>query len=357
MNARGNVFLEVTRDYFKLSSQTMHKEIQWMRGQVEAVLLQKGIDYQSLKSALVPDRQRHEIAFVFDTLCIESNGYGYEVFKRVIPLLNKNSNHSILCGDYIGSNKQQTMLYEVFVQAMSKVTRIIDYSHSSQFFIVFINNLTPSMIDEIHQGLIRWEPYVGYADATYSSKFKNLLSTMLVNTCLKHKKIIIQGHEDDRSNSEDINTSGYPYEESGYVCKSLEDNLYSILLTYKIERPVYKGFNVDTEFSLNAVTDYPILFDDFKVEVEVAKHKYLVDKKAGSLEKAGLKGISAEDLGVIIKAKIQASYIYNMTYIEEHNVMKFNIIVEIPSDQTPVRLLAALEYIPDRHILRLITLF
>ena len=116
LNARGNGMLEVVRDYFKLSPDRMLVEIQGMRAQVAQVLKTKGIDYNDLRAALVPDREKFEIALVFDTMKIENGWYGYEVFQRIIPLLDPRTKNSILVGDYIGSNSQQDTLYEAFRQ-------------------------------------------------------------------------------------------------------------------------------------------------------------------------------------------------------------------------------------------------
>ena len=77
------------------------------------------------------------------------------------------------------------------------------------------------MVGRIDNGLASWEAYVGFADTTFGSIFKFLLSSMLVNICLKAGRIIIQGHEDDRSADENVNMSGYPFEENGYVCRSI----------------------------------------------------------------------------------------------------------------------------------------
>jgi hypothetical protein len=52
-------------------------------------------------------------------------------------------------------------------------------------------------------------------------------------------------------------------------------------------------------------------------------------------------------------------YIYIMAFDEEHNVQKFNIIIELPGPKNakPVRLWAALEYNTAAKMLRLITLY
>lgn len=355
LNARGNIALEVMRDYFSLTPQVMHREIQGMRHQIEAVLASKGISYDELKTALVPDRKRREIALVFDTIDLKNDWYGLDVFKQYMPLFSKDSNHSVLAGDYGGGSEQK--LFDAMTETVTFV-RESTWVHHTQYYIIYINNLTDSMFEAFASELVSYPHYAGYADTTYSSLFKWCLSGRLVNAFLKHRKIIIQGHEDDRSNEEDINMNGYPYEDYGYECRSLQSMYEGVFLSYKIERPVIKGFEVDTEFSLNAVTDNPSSLQGYDVQVEDAKIAYLKSAKAGSLEKAGLKNVTVKKLEEIIAAKVAASYIYNLSFDEAHSTTKFNLILELPvaSGET-VRLLASLEYIPERNTLRLITLY
>ncbi len=358
LNARGNVMLEVMRGYFKLTPHHMQREIQSMRNILEDALSKKGISYSKLRTALVPDRKRREIALVFDTTSIKSSWYGLDVFEHIIPLLESDSNHSILVGDYSGENYQIEKLFAAFEEAV-QLRRNVIFQHPTQFYIVYINNLTDAMVRRFDEGLADYEAYVGFADMTYASVFKLYLSTMLVNLGIKHGSIFIQGHEPDRSEDEDVNMCGYPFEESGFTCRSVSSDLVGVLLTYKIERPVFAGFEVDTEFALNAISLLPLPLDDFKIEVEEAKLNYVKSVKKGSVERAGLEGITALELAELIKDKISASYIYNLEFLEAHNVAKFNIIIELPSRSScePTRLLAALEYKPEQKVLRLITLF
>lgn len=358
LDARGNIMLEVIRDHFGIAAPRMQIEIQRMRHDLEESLAQKGIAYDKLKSALVPDRKRREIALVFDTLEIEESWYGLAVFERLIPLLDKRSNHSILVGDYLDRTGQADQQFQAFKTAV-KLSRSIDYKHPTQFYIVYINNLTDGMIRAFDEGLASYEGYVGYADATYASQFKFYLSTMLVNLGIKYGKVIIQGHEADRPDSDDVNMCGYPFEDAGFVCRSVSSDLKGVLLTYKIERPVFGAFKVDTEFGLNAISSLPLPLDEFIIEVDEAKLTYLKTAKAGSMQRAGFEAISSSGLSAIIRAKIDASYIYNVAFLQEHNVAKFNIIVELPSKSAaePTRLLAALKYMSEEKKLTLLTLF
>jgi hypothetical protein len=88
--------------------------------------------------------------------------------------------------------------------------------------------------------------------------------------------------------------------------------LEDVFLSYKIERSVIKGFEADTEFSLNSITETPLPLDSFSIEVDEAKLAYLKDEKSGSMERAGLSGVTSDELAKLIRQKINASYIYNM---------------------------------------------
>jgi hypothetical protein len=77
LDARDNVMLEVMRDYFNLDPRRMYYEIQGMREMVEGTLRQKGVNYDELRSALVPSQDRREIALVFDSTAVESHWYGF----------------------------------------------------------------------------------------------------------------------------------------------------------------------------------------------------------------------------------------------------------------------------------------
>jgi hypothetical protein len=357
LDARGNVMLEVARNYLNLSPEQMLIEIQTLRRQLADVLKKKGVNYDDLRGALVPDQKKLEMALVFDTMKLEDSWYGYEVFKQVIPLLDPRTKNSILHGDYIGDNQDQDVLYEAFRDAIFPVRPTV-YRHSSQFYIVYINNLSNAAFEHLAQGLIGFEPYVGYANTTYSSTFKTLLSMKLVNLCVKSGGKIIQGHEDDLDDTENINMSGYPFEENGYECVSIGSDLEGVLLSYKIERPVFDGFEVDTEFSINAVNPRIYSLEEFGVQVEEAKLSYIKQAKAGSVHGAGLAKVSADELRKIIRSKLRSNYIYNMSYLAEHNVTKFSIVIEVAGKEgRPFRLMAALEYRPDEKVLRLVTLY
>jgi hypothetical protein len=355
LNARGNIMLEVMRDYFDLTSDVMHREIQSMHVATQDVLATKGAPYAQLKSALVPAADKNEAGFIFDSRLIESSWYGAEVAKAILPLLDKRSTQSILCGDLLGNN--QDLIFSVLDEFLVPA-RSFKFVHGTLLYCVYINNLSDAALQTLSHRLTAFPAYVGYIPTTFQTRGKTYLSTTLVNAFLKCRDLVIMGHEDDRSNGENVNMIGYPFEEYGYRVCSLQSSYFDLFLSYKVERAVYPGFETDTEMSLNAVSRHVIPLKDCMVQLEYAKHEYLKSEKAGKLQKAGIEDLSCDELTTLIKEKITANYIYNLAFLEEHNVIKFNLILEVPKCDGgyPTRLVVALEYKPNEKILRVLTL-
>ena len=127
----------------------------------------KGILYEELRNVLVPSRDRHDRALVFNYTKFDTGMYGRDVVHKLLPLLRPNSSHSFLFGDWVA----------------------------------YLNNLTKADAARIDQG------YIGMLDLDFDSPVKTFLSTCLVRDFIKHRKIIIKGHEDDRDPDENCNLS------------------------------------------------------------------------------------------------------------------------------------------------------
>lgn len=353
IDARDHVFLEVMTDGSGLDSTQVYEEIQGMFSKLITILDEKKIKYENLKHALIPQVKRKEIGFVFDTNLIESAFYGYQVFEELIPLLDLRSTNSILCGDLIGEERFRDLIRDLFFKNIN-AHKNINYVHHGLFYIVYINNLSEEQFSKIHEGLVSFEGYVGFFNLTYSSPLKSIISSGLVRAFLKSKKIIINATED----SEDINMTSYPFEKFGYRIVGVDDILYGIFLSYKIEREVFYGNDRDTLFSLNAISSNVFDIYKFELEIEESKLGYLLKEKADNMNRAGLSILSKSEFEAILKDKLNRNYIYNLTYRSDFQILKFNIIVEIlMNDNRPMKLLVALEYKFIEKKLRIITMF
>ncbi len=90
------MLLEVARDHYEITGVVMQKSIQHMHRELIAILQHKGIDYGSLRTALVPSTDKKEAAFLFNPDLIEGDLYGNAVFENLTPLLSTKTCNSIL---------------------------------------------------------------------------------------------------------------------------------------------------------------------------------------------------------------------------------------------------------------------
>ena len=354
VNTRDDLLLELLRDEFGITGARMKREIQLTHAQLIRDLQQKKIAYSELRSALVPSMDRHEAAFIFDSSVIESGLYGREVFDHILPLLDQRTTQSILVGDLLGRDQQ--LIFEILHESLV-LNKSFTFKHATLLYAVYINNLSDAAISRIHEGLKNFDAYLGYILTTYQSRAKIYLSTTLIGFILKKGSTLVLAHEDDRPNSEDINITLYDLEKFGYSIRSLQSYAFSVLLTYKIERPVFDCDKSDISLSLNAISNNPQALSNFTVLLDENKYGYLINKKLGKLKKAGLEAADRKEMEGLIQSQVMQSYIYNLSFLQDHGVMKFNIMLEVnhPSG-LPTKMTAALEYIPDSQTLRVITL-
>lgn len=354
LDARENIFLECMTASLNLDNSAVYNEINAGFQNCVSELKELGVKYDDLKNGLIPHSDRNEVALVFDSRKVESAMYGYRIIQRLIPLFDKSSCNSVLCGDFIGKDSFKEELKFMFLESI-KDSIGLDYKYHDHFYIIYINNLSDQSLDTIKNGLRDYPPYVGYFDLAYTSFIKTYLSTILVRHFIKAKSVIITADEF----SGHVNVYGYPFEKHGFKCKALNDIYYGIFLSYKIEREVFEGFKDDTRFSINAVTKDVFDIGEFSLVIEEPKLQYLLEKKKGTIERAGLNDMTLSELETLIKRKIANNYIYNLCFMEEFLTIKFNIIIEVPRRDLakPMKMMVALKYIPAEKILKLITMF
>lgn len=324
----------------------------------------KGISYKDLKGALVPnqDKNKFETCFVFDSIQINDADYGYHIFEKLIPLLDKKSTYSILSGDYIDSLYKQVpnsqyLLRSVMNDALERCHES-EYKYSGQYYLVYVNRLTQDQRTKIVEGLRQYSWFVGFADLTHKSLFKSYLSTILTTVCIKNRDRVIMSHPSDYADEEDINMRGFPFETNGFSLSSVNDDSYGAFLSYKIESEVPD--KDDVSFSFNAL--FP-KFDSFeKVELIISADKwskYLTDHEKGKGQIVELLGYNSSDKDRFAKEvfkQICANYIYNIDK-NEYGVLMFNVCVELPTINDHIRKTTiALKYHPDTGSIEVVTI-
>jgi hypothetical protein len=345
--------------YFGLDDEQLRRTIVDAVQTVTSALRARGVDYAALRSALTPQAGRREVALFFDTLQIDSGWYGNDVQRRLLPLLAPTGAHSVMLGDLLGADDHQPWIEAQLRGNLEPDHRPIRFRHSTQFFCVYLNNCSAEMVRTLHDGLLPYEPYLGFADVTYASVFKTYLSTCLTHGYLKWRRTIIQQHGDDLPEDANQNTMGYPFEGFGLNCRSIGSMYFGLLLSYKIERPVFPGFEQDQLHSLNAISSRPSDIANLEIEIEDRKYDYLCREKTGTLQRLGILGQPKATLHELIRAKLQSNYLYNMRFREDYSVSTFNILLELQAIDTGqrVRTVASFVYEPNRNVLRLVTFY
>lgn len=355
LNARDSVRLPLYREILGNSSERMFRTIQQLHRETVKILNRKGIEYESLKSALIPSPEKIEVGFIFDSMQADSSSYGNEAMQQVLSLLDDRSSHSLLHGDLLGNPS----IADKAISSHLVVRKTFKLFHPSQLYCIYLNNLSVAAFEKLRIGLLEYSAYVGYIPAKYSSFGKYYLSTTLSSVLIKHKDKILAAHEDDRPNSQDHNLTPYSLESHCKHFRSLQSANFETLLSYKIERPVSPIDSDDASLSLNSISPTIIPLQGLDVVIEDKKFEYLLKEKGGKFTKAGLGAISKDQLVAIVKSKISSNYIYCLSILEEYKVLKFNILLEIPGvgDRFPEKLLGAFEYRPSDSALRLITMY
>lgn len=357
LNARGNVMLPALREYFSLTDAQTFREIQRFHKDLLGILNAKGINYESLRSALTPQQTKHEAAFLFDEQrCDNKFIPGVECADALFKLLDRKTTHSILGGDLVDDEDE---LARKLLGEAAVVAKDLNFKHPCFCYVLYVNNLSNEAVKTIHNGLKAHDAYLGYVPCTYAGLAKTFISLSLVNLVVKHKNTVILGHEDDRPNSEDHNLHLHDYTALGLKIKSIQSMYFNTFLAYKIERMLLEDSDDDLEIALMSMSQEIAPLTDFTVLIEDDKfNKYLKTKKRGKLERAGIAELTKAELEEAIRKKLRTNYLYNMEWVDEptHQLSKFNIVLEFPrAEGFPERLLVSLEYKPAEKVLRLLT--
>ena len=363
-DAKGFLLYPVMKSCFGLSDENVYQAIQDGFEILQRQLALKGISYDELKGALIPnqDKDKFETCFVIDASKINSSDYGCHVFQKLIPLLDKESTCSILCGDYIDILDQscygsQQLLYSAMNEVLKR-RHESRYMHSSQYFLIYVNRLSRGQRQKIADGLASYAWFTGFADLTYRSRFKSYISNILTAVCIKNKNKVVVAHPSDYADEENVNMRGFPFESNGFRLLSINDDSYGAFLSYKIESEVPD--KEDVSFSFNAL--FP-KFDSFeKIVLRVSDDKwnqYLTDKEKGKGRIMESLGFAPGEKDRFIKEafrQICANYIYNLRENQYGDLM-FNVCIELPTVHGGIRkTTVALKYHPDTGLVEVVTI-
>lgn len=146
-NTSDSVRYSVMKSGFNLSDKEVYHVISDAFELLQKQLSIKKIQYEKLKGALIPnqDKDKFETCLIIDSSQIKNDNYGQYVFEKLLPLLDKESTYSILCGDYIdilhGKYESQLRLRQALNEVIYRCNRS-RYQYSGQYYLIYFNRLT-----------------------------------------------------------------------------------------------------------------------------------------------------------------------------------------------------------------------
>lgn len=331
-DTRNLIIWDILKDHFKLDNRQVYNEIERVFKPMVERLNEIEVPYEKLKNVLTPQIDKMEICFVFDSMKIENLFYGSVIFKELIPLIVDIEKTAMFCGDLIGPESKdcQRAIKEIMLKSIT-FNSSLNYRNSSQYFLVFFNNISSAKLSFIDESLKKFSFYVGYSNITYNCLFKDLVASSIGQKCLFYKNtaILSVGEDDEIDDSNPINYSFINYEKYGYKIRNVKEFAYLSFLSFKIQRSYYHFDNDDQVFSLNTVTNEPALINGFDIQIDENKYFYLLRNKLGVLKTVGLDVVSYNQFKDIIRNNLNTNYIFNMDYNKDYECIKFNTIIEI----------------------------
>ncbi len=352
-DSRNYMLWDFLKEYEKINPLEMNEILDKSYNEMILQLDRNGIKYSDLKNLLIPQKHKKEICLVFDSSKIKHSMYGLEVFKIYFPTIEKIEKTCVFAGDLIANKIHQEKVKIILNESINKVNES-NYMHSTQYYLIYLNNLSNSDFNNIINAVSKFKEFFGYIDTTFASPIKNLISTCIFQQYFKYKKNIVMSKIMDEDG---LNNIGYPFEDYDFSCKYINETEYNSFLCYKIFRPYYSFDEDDQLFSINTITSKISKLKDFDILIEDKKFKYLQQIKLNNESKLGLDKIQKQDLIRLIKHYYNPNYIYNIEF-NNHGVYKFNLILDLELKKNDFkRFILAFKYNFEEEVIELITMF
>ncbi|HWT39975.1 MAG TPA: hypothetical protein VN081_01715 [Dongiaceae bacterium] len=373
INGYTNVLIEVIAETQDLSDNEVHKLLHTMHQQVISTLSAKGVNYNDFSTALTPRSDKHEIAFVFDSLQSTSLHYGgefSEVWLSALRLSGGPTRTAILEGDVIGLQPELVwkILDEQLVRPLGQKTPQLS---SEQYFVVYFTNISDSHLSKLDHTMRLLSPaYLGYINCSGSVLFKTGLPLAQVALRIDNKIITT---EDEDGNA---NPHGYAFNKFGFNVIGVNEDLYGTLLDFKIDMGIPDWNESDGAIALGALSGIMRNIAGMTLTIDDTRFEYLKSEEPGyghgvSIRKAGLGNLSKDRLAEAIKNELSKSLLYNLRSVAgsklidneriaapENNALLFSVQVEFPDNNgLKQRYQVGIKYQADKHRGEVTTMF
>lgn len=342
LNNYTNVWISSTLEAFDLNSEAVGNMIDQLYREVVAELAKGGVNYADLRWALTPRATHSELAFVFDSTRTGSDHYGFEISKAWLPAL---WNHgpkrtAISQGDLLGAPNRW-----VWRELDKHLVRAEDFSRLSteQYYLVYFTNVSSAQVTAMDAALREsTEAYLGYVDCSTWTPLKTCM--LLPQYAIRDNDALIVPADEE----------GFPHitpPETGCAFRlvGVEQTLYGVVLDHRMDNGVPEWGDDDSAIALTTLGGGQSPLRELKLDLDEQRFGYLTSEDNGhgvSVRRAGLDGLSQDELVKTIQAKIGSGLTYNLRFVEgtrdgkpapENNALMFTVQVEFPDDTGKVR--------------------
>lgn len=334
----------------------MQREAEYIRQLLSA----GGVDYDDLKSALIPTREGLQAVFLYDWWEDPSWNYAVAFASAYLPHLRSSLKTSMRHGDLLDRNRETGEL-----MPLEQLKRMLvqpdprEVSWATQYAVYF-NNLNQSDIDSLDSALATNPRYMGYIDVSFRSAVRDYLDWTVAPEWVLNGKRVILSHGGDDPFVDSQNPMGFDFEENGFSVTSLVDVYFTAFMNYKVESSSTDAAREDRLLNLAAVTGQLIDIESTDVHVHPDKlDKYLLrDKnKLKLMTSIGLETVTPAGLADIIKQKIELSYLCDLRFAPDGTPV-FAVPMEFEKpDATLTRRRISLKYDPTQGRISLVTMY
>ncbi|MFJ4204859.1 hypothetical protein ACIP2Y_35240 [Streptomyces sviceus] len=359
VTTHNSVILESMRNMFDLTDGAVHRMMRAGHLKLTQTLDEFGISYSSLAKALVPDHRRREIALLFDSAVasLSSNGwYAIDVAEAWMTGLPRPRKgvpvNSILRGDIIYGSRD--VVQEVMDRSVV-YHRPFTVIHPSQVYCVYVTNLSKEQASTLISSAAQHPAYIGHADCTDRSTFKEILGLSLPNSGLRVGDMILEGVAEP---GDTANGAGLPFEALGFTPTPVIEGLFLPFLGYRINSHLTGQNHEDNRSALTTLNSDAAHLEAPDIWMTPGRYGYLKDgKHRDSLEQAGLLALSQPALEAAVSKLVAQGYLYNLR-LNEYGDLLYTALVDVKVENGQYRTFTiGLKFNPQDKRVELTTFF
>jgi len=355
LDARDNALIEwIFAGFAKGDVVAFQEAMQLEAAKIRVLLREGGINYDDLKSALIPTREGRQVVFVYDWLDHPSFNYAIAFADVYLPLLRDNLRTSVSQGDLLADDLPVRLMDCALVRPREET---VEWRTQ---FAVYFSNLKSNDIDALHRELSSDPRYRGYIDVTEPGPIRDYLARCLPSMWVLNGRKVILTHGGDEPFVGKEDPVGFHFAANGYDVVSLIDSYFYGFLSYKIESDVAVRAEADRFLTLAAhlgaivdVEKVPIVVPPAKLESYL-----LVDpNKLRLMTAIGLREVTPSQLADIIREKLLCNYVYDFRYAEDGTPLFAVSCDFVDNNGQRARRLIALKYDMTNAAISLVTMY